>query len=345
MSATRPRLAWIGCGRQARGLLLPALAGLPVELVALCNRGRENLELAAALTGVRRLFTDWRDMLDQGGFDAVGLAVGPAAHAEMAREALGRGWPVFMEKPPGANLADARAILAASRKAGKPAAIGFHKRFSAGNRIARNVIRQGGFGRLAGLLGQYMTSPAYFGGDASYDSFFLHHCVHCCDLLLWLAGPLSRLEARGLELEAGKLLLHVDLEFASGAVGSLIMGTIQSRGNPVEFLQLMGDHRRLEVDNVQRVRYYRDPALKVGDPAAGLDEKEDALVWEPNYTIAAGEDVKGYRAMLADFLELLADRPAAIAQAADGAAAMAMLDALRRSWSERKAVSICEEMQ
>ena len=100
----------------------------------------------------------------------------------------------------------------------------------------------------------------------------------------------------------GKLLLHVGFGFASGALATVVMGTHQSRGTPMEWWQVMGDHKRVEVRNVHEVRYYRAPAFKAADPAATLDPAQDALVWEPNQTAAANEDHKGYHALLAAFL-------------------------------------------
>ena len=49
-------------------------------------------------------------------------------------------------------------------------------------------------------------------------------------------------------------------------IGTLVMGTHQSRGTPMEWWQVMGDHRRVEVRNVHEVRYYRAPPFKVSDP-------------------------------------------------------------------------------
>ncbi len=46
------------------------------------------------------------------------------------------------------------------------------------------------------------------------------------------------------------------------------MGTIQSRGTPVERIELMGDHQRLEIDDVIEVRWNRNPPFKVDDPDA-----------------------------------------------------------------------------
>ena len=104
------------------------------------------------------------------------------------------------------------------------------------------------------------------------------------------------------------------------------MGTHQSRGTPMEWWQVMGDHRRVEVRNVHEVRYYRAPPFKVSDPDATLADGVDTLVWEPNLTAAANEDHKGYHALLGDFRPRGPRRPADAPTIADGARAMELLE-------------------
>ena len=146
------------------------------------------------------------------------------------------------------------------------------KRYSTANRIAGNILSAPEFGVRASLLGEYMTAPGYFVGNPDYTGFLLHHCVHAMDLVPWLMGePVRDVTARRFEMEPGKLLLHVGFGFASGALATVVMGTHQSRGTPMEWWQVMGDHKRVEVRNVHEVRYYRSPGFKAVDPAATLD--------------------------------------------------------------------------
>ena len=119
--------------------------------------------------------------------------------------------------------------------------------------------------------------------------------------------------------------------FASGALATVVMGTHQSRGTPMEWWQVMGDHQRVEVRNVHEVRHYRAPPFKAGDPAATLDPAQDALVWEPNLTAAANEDHKGYHALLAAFLRRARGEPSDAPEIADGVRAMRVLEAVVRS--------------
>jgi myo-inositol 2-dehydrogenase/D-chiro-inositol 1-dehydrogenase len=327
------KIGWIGCGTHAQAMLLPQLSRYPIELAALCDNNAENLAVTARRYGVTNTYSDYRELLRHPGLDAVGMAVGPGLHTEMAIAALERGVAVFMEKPPGRDVSDALRIEQAARASGRPVVLGFMKRFASGYRIARNIVKHEDFGSVLGFYGQYMTAPTYFSGDAGYSGFYLHHCVHYMDMLNYLAGPVSAIRTRSNEAAPGKLLLHVDIAFSSGAIGSVIMGTIQARSTPMEFIQVMGDQRRVEIDNISRVYHYRAPSFKCSDPLATLDDHTDTLTWQPNLTVAADEDHKGYHALLGHFIRLLKDEDYSsdLPVIADGVTAMRCLEAMIRS--------------
>jgi myo-inositol 2-dehydrogenase/D-chiro-inositol 1-dehydrogenase len=308
-------------------MLLPQLMRREVKLVALCDTDAERLAATAARFGVAAQDTtqDWRVLLPRTDLDAVGMAIGPAGHFTIGLAAVERGLPVFMEKPPAPSATEARRLAEAAADRQVPVIVGFIKRYSTANRIAANVIASPDFGQTASFLGQYMTAPTYFTKDPDYSGFYLHHCVHYFDLVPSLMGEVETVSARRHELEPGKLLLHVDFSFVSGAIGTLVMGTHQSRGTPMEWWQVMGDHRRVEVRNVHEVRYYRAPPFKVSDPNATLSDSVDTLVWEPNLTAAANEDHKGYHALLGDFIRAVRGEPGA-PTIADGARAMELLE-------------------
>ncbi len=325
---TALRIGWIGCGTHASEMLLPQLVRHEVEVRALCDTARDRLDLAGRRHGVApecRL-GDWRQLLARDDIDAVGMAVGPALHHEIGLAAIARGLPVFIEKPPAPTAEKARELAAASQKRGVPVVVGFMKRYSTANRIAANVLKDPQFGPRASFLGEYMTAPTYFAKDVDYTGFYLHHCVHYFDLVPHLMGEVASVSSRRHEIEPGKLLLHVDFRFASGGIGTLVVGTHQSRGTPMEWWQAMGDHRRVEVRNVHEVRYFRHPPFKVSDPAATLADGTDTLVWEPNLTAAANEDHKGYHALLADFVRAARGEKIEVPDAAAGARAMALLE-------------------
>lgn len=325
-------LGWIGCGNHAAEMLLPQLVRHDVRLVAIADLDPARLELVGNRYGVLHRHRDVMELLDTPGLDAVGMAVGPKQHSEFAAAAMRKGLAVFIEKPPSATAAEAAALARIAAETGQVCVVGFMKRYSTANRIAGNVLRAASFGPVAGLLGEYMTAPSYFTGDPDYTGFLLHHCVHAMDLVPWLmGGAVTSVHARQHSLAPGKLLLHAAFGFASGALATVVMGTNQSRGTPMEWWQVMGDRQRVEMRNVHEVRHFRSPPFKVSDPAATLDPAVDTLVWEPNFTAAANEDHKGYHALLGEFLKAVRGEANDAPRIADGARAMAVLEAMTRS--------------
>jgi myo-inositol 2-dehydrogenase/D-chiro-inositol 1-dehydrogenase len=325
---SRLRIGWVGCGTHANEMLLPQLTRFDVTLAALCDIDEGRLTRTADRFGVpaENRLRDWHDLLARTDLDALVVAAGPAIHLEVALAAVARMLPVFIEKPPAPTAVDAERLAQAAAAAGVPVVVGFMKRYSTANRIALNIVHAEGFGAPASFLGEYMTAPTYFVGDPDYTGFYLHHCVHYFDLVPQLMGEVATVSSRRHELAPGKLLLHVDFRFTSGGIGTLVLGTHQSRATPMEWWQVMGDHRRVEVRNVHEVRYFRAPAFKVSDPAATLVPDQDTLVWEPNLTVAANEDHKGYHALFADFLAVLRGERVSPPTAADGARAMRLME-------------------
>ncbi len=324
------KIGWIGCGIHATQMLLPQLVRHDVEIAALCDIDAARLAMAGRQFGVDTLTTSAEELIATPGLDAVGMAVGPDQHLAFGLAALERGLPVFMEKPPSGTAAGARQLFEASEKSGKRLLVGFMKRYSVGNKIAKNILASGRFGDVLGLTGYYMTAPGYFEGNVDYTGFLLHHCVHYMDLVSHLVSPVVGMNARKVEKTPGRILFHVGFDFECGAIGTIAMGTAQSRGAPVERIEIMGDHQRIEVEDVVEVRWNRNPPFKVADPEATLLDAEDTLTWKPNFTAAANEDYKGYHALLSDVVPALKGETTAAPTIADGVVAMERLEQMRR---------------
>lgn len=320
-------IGWIGCGRHARQMLLPRLPDHGIRLAALCDRDRAPMEATARAYGVENCYGNFEDLVRHPGLDAIGMAVGPDIHRVAAIAALERGLPVFMEKPPAATAAGARDVAAASERAGKPVIVGFMKRYSSGNRIAMNLLRHGDFGPILGITGSYMTAPTYFAGEPDYTGFYLHHCVHYMDLVPWFASSeFAELTVRKISPAPGRLLLHLGFTTAAGTIGNIVMGTVQSRGTPMEEIRIMGDHKRIEVNNIVNVELHRDPPFKADNPAATLDDTVDTLTWQPNFTAAANEDHKGYSGLISDAAAVLRGESRDAPTIEDGVRAMERLE-------------------
>ncbi|MDP3549265.1 MAG: Gfo/Idh/MocA family oxidoreductase [Novosphingobium sp.] len=126
------RIAVVGVGKIARDQHLPAIAG---------NRA---FSLAATVSphdpgvaGVPHLESLEKLLEDGPAVDAVALCTPPQVRYDLAAMALKRGIHVFLEKPPGATLAEVAALEARADKVGASLFAAWHSRFAAGVAPAR----------------------------------------------------------------------------------------------------------------------------------------------------------------------------------------------------------------
>ncbi|MGI8945268.1 MAG: Gfo/Idh/MocA family protein [Thermoleophilaceae bacterium] len=122
------RIAILGAGYGAK-VSLPVLAGLPeYELLGIWSRRAERARELAADAGLALGTADLDELLDLPGLEAVHVATPVSMHAEVALAAAARGLHVLCEKPLGADLGEARRIVAAIEAAGVVGAVNYGRR-------------------------------------------------------------------------------------------------------------------------------------------------------------------------------------------------------------------------
>ncbi|MBI0475516.1 gfo/Idh/MocA family oxidoreductase [Sphingomonas sp. MA1305] len=130
--STPIRLALVGMGKIARDQHLPAIAGNPAfKLVATVSRhgGPE---------GGLPFFQDIQALAASDvTVDAVALCTPPQVRRAIAETAIAAGWHVFLEKPPGATLAEVEALRTAADAKGISLFASWHSRYAPGVEPAR----------------------------------------------------------------------------------------------------------------------------------------------------------------------------------------------------------------
>ncbi len=133
------------------------------KVVALCSRDPKKLAgdwtsiqgnfgprgTQMDLSGIT-LHDDFDKMLADPQVDLVDLCVPNDQHARMAIRALEAGKPVLVEKPIALTINEAEAMVAASRKAGKPLMVGQVLPFVPEFAFALEAVRSGELWRAAG---------------------------------------------------------------------------------------------------------------------------------------------------------------------------------------------------
>ncbi len=129
------RLALVGMGKIAHDQHVPAIAGnADITLAATVSRNGEGVE------GVPH-FHDLADLIASGiAIDAVALCTPPQVRRAIAAQAIAQGWHVFLEKPPGATLAEVAQLQAAADAANVSLFASWHSRYAPGVEPARAYL-------------------------------------------------------------------------------------------------------------------------------------------------------------------------------------------------------------
>ena len=122
------RLALVGAG----GMILEhgrAFADVPgVELVGITNRTRSKAEDVAKELGVPKVYDTIDEMYAETKADLVVMAVYETAILDIAKNVFSHPWAVFMEKPIGLDLLEAREVGKAAADAERQVWVGLNRR-------------------------------------------------------------------------------------------------------------------------------------------------------------------------------------------------------------------------
>jgi predicted dehydrogenase len=120
----------IGCGDISRKRVAPALASAEGgELTAVARKDYSRAESFAREFGAERWYADWRDLLKDGGIDAVYIATPVYLHAEQAAAAAEAGKHVLCEKPLALDAAGCDRIINACSNAGVRLGVAYYRHF------------------------------------------------------------------------------------------------------------------------------------------------------------------------------------------------------------------------
>jgi predicted dehydrogenase len=134
-----------------------------IKVFALCEKDKERLAgdwrsikgnfgppgTKMDLTGIER-YPELDGLLADPRLDLIDICLPPSLHADVAIAALNAGKHVFCEKPIALNVADAKRMIAAARRAGKMLMIGHVLPFFAEYDYAYKAIFSGKYGKLLG---------------------------------------------------------------------------------------------------------------------------------------------------------------------------------------------------
>ncbi len=216
----------IGAGSRANQVIYPSFAQLPnVELAGICDPEPERLQKTADAYAIPRRYgaggaMDYRRMVEELAPEAA-VAVGqPHLLYDVWKWCLEQGLHLFIEKPPGLTLHQARALEALAERKNCITQVSFQRRYSPMAGVLREACLQRGPVTHA-LCRFYKCEPRDF---LEARDHMLDDCIHSIDTLRWICGS----EVAGVESGTRRVgtvdinFISAVLYFANGAVGHLL---------------------------------------------------------------------------------------------------------------------------
>lgn len=198
------RLGIAGCGRIVERGYAPAVLGLEgVELAAVADPDLERARRVATPVGAS-VFPGPPELVAAGGIDALVVATPAESHGEVAALAAQAGLPALVEKPPAPDLGGALELAALD----PPPCIAFNRRFLQGRELAPRVPGEG----WLDLDLELRFRRTGWGAHLVRDEALLDAGTHLIDLAAFLtrSAPIAVRDARlsaeraSLELELGR---------------------------------------------------------------------------------------------------------------------------------------------
>jgi len=186
--------------------------------------------------GFARGSGNWRDVVADPRVEAVVIASPQITHRAIAEAAFSAGKPVFCEKPLGASLDDALAMVAAARRSGQPNMIGFNYARTPATQFVRRLLREGAIGKATWFRGEHTEDfladpnlPANWRTSGRANGCMGDLAPHMINCALALMGPMDEVSARIETVHANRPGGTVDnddhaqmmVRFAGGAMGHL----------------------------------------------------------------------------------------------------------------------------
>ena len=187
------RYAVIGTGNRGRHLIKAALQSGQVEIAAIADPHPQSLRLGAEAAGGARTFSDYRQMLEWGKFDAVVIASPNDLHEQMLEDALQSDVHILCEKPLANSLAAIDRVLEKLRGYRKVFQIGMELRHHPMYRQLKEAVRSGRIGPVRMMWCREFRVPFRDGVDnwrhsreRTGGSLLEKNCHHF-DLFNWFA--------------------------------------------------------------------------------------------------------------------------------------------------------------
>ncbi len=176
--------------------------GLRPRLAMIAGSTSESGARYAAAYGFAKGTGDWRDMIASPEVEAIVIASTQNTHRAIAEAAFAAGKPVFCEKPLGASIEDARAMVAAAEASGVVNMIGFNYIRTPASQFARDLVASGEIGDVIWFRGEHTedfladaNAPPHWRMQGEANGTMGDLAPHMINGALALCGPIKEVMA------------------------------------------------------------------------------------------------------------------------------------------------------
>ncbi len=238
----RIKMAVVGAGTWGENHIKIYNAHPFAEVVALCDREEKKLNEVATRQGVPQKYTDYKEMLEKSGCDAVAIVTPDFLHADMAIYAAECKKHILIEKPLATTAEDVHNMMQAIEKNGVRAMVDLHNRWSPPFNTTYQAVKSGELGEIYSAYFR-LNDIVWVATDllpwAEKSSILWFLGSHSLDTLRWLIDDeveevysVSRrgaLDKLGINTEDMYL---TTLKFRSGVIAQMENGWVTPNGNP-----------------------------------------------------------------------------------------------------------------
>lgn len=222
--------------------------GYPI--VAVSNRGAEKGREFARKYHTE-FVADYRDICSRQHIGYIDVCTFPDSHLDVVKACVASGKHVLLQKPIALTLADARAMIELTQRAGLQLGVVSQHRFDDASMFLKKAISDGRLGRILQADGyvkwhrpqSYYDRPGKGTWAVEGGGALINQGIHTVDVLQYLAGPVREVFANW-QLAAAHTMESEDivnavLRYASGATGVIQAATAIHPGYP-ETIQIHG---------------------------------------------------------------------------------------------------------
>ena len=258
----------VGTSWYADLMHLPAVKSHPqAKLVAVCGRNGDRAQEMADKYDIPKVFTDYQEMIDKGGLDALIVAIPDDLHYPVTMAALDAGLHVLCEKSLALTLEHAKEMYAKAEDIGVKHMTYFTWRWVPPFQYLRRLIEEGYLGQhfytQIQYVGAFGRTPKYqWKWDRSRGLGTLgDQSVHMIDMAHWLVGDIAKVNAHlstfitrpGIEeqpLDPTNDSALLTLKFKDGSQGVIYAASIAHLGQRGQQFQIIlyGAAGTLELD-------------------------------------------------------------------------------------------------